>query len=607
METLTNEEYEQIRLKDYDYAKSLYDTIQECRDIGVRYRDSRPIMNVKHMVETSASDQWYGDHDCFWQKFDHKGEYEPITYKEMLKTVNCLGTALIARGLKDARISVTGENCSQWAMAFLSVICGTGVVVPLDKELTEEQLTEQISRAEVKAVFCRDKLEPTFVSIREKGETGLSLIINLDKKEDTETAVSYCTLIEEGRKLLAEGDRSFLDARIDAEDLAQLLFTSGTTGKPKGVMLSHRNLITDLMVAPTVLTVHDWDIFFSVLPLHHTYECTCGFLMPIYKGAAIAYCEGLKYIADNLKEARPTMFLGVPAIFEALYKKIWKTAKKEGKDATLRKGIAINNKLKKVHIDLSRFLFKDVIAVFGGRMRMMISGGAAINPEVLEFIQALGIQAVQGYGLTECAPMGALNPDTAAKAASCGKRFPATDIRIHEPDENGIGEIWLHGGNVMMGYYQNEEATAEAVTDGWFHTGDLGYLDEEGYCYITGRQKNVILTKNGENIFPEELEYFLSVSDLISESMVFSEATSDGRDERICATLVPDMEEVREVLGKDPDPASLEELLWDEVDKVNAELPYFKRIKKIVVRREPLVKNTSNKVIRFVEENRKEA
>jgi len=358
------------------------------------------------------------------------------------------------------------------------------------------------------------------------------------------------------------------------------------------------------MVAPTVLKVHDFDVFFSVLPLHHTYECTCGFLMPLYKGAAIAYCEGLKYIADNLKEARPTMFLGVPAIFEALYSRIWKTAKKEGKDATLRKAMAVNGRLKKIHVDLSKILFKDVIAVFGGRMRMMISGGAAIDPAVLKFIQALGIQAVQGYGLTECAPMGALNPDTAPVDASVGRRFPTTDIAIDDPDEDGIGEILLKGGNVMMGYYRDEEETAKVLRDGWFHTGDLGYLDDKGYCYLTGRSKNVIVAKNGKNVFPEEIEYFLAKSPCVSETMVFAMPKSDGSDEKIAATIVPDWEEVEEALGKDPDPAAVEKLLWDEVDKANEELAPHKKVRTIVVRRDPLVKNTSNKVIRFAEENR---
>ena len=328
--------------------------------------------------------------------------------------------------------------------------------------------------------------------------------------------------------------------------------------------------------------------------------------MPLYKGAAIAYCEGLKYITKNMAEAKPTMLLAVPAIYEALYKRIWRTAKKEGKDATLRRAIALNRQLKKIHVDLSKRLFKSVTDVFGGRMRCMISGGASIDPKVLNFIQDLGIIGVQGYGLTECAPMGALNPDTAAVASSCGRRFPATDIRIHAPNEQGVGEIWLTGGNVMMGYYENEEATKEAITDGWFHTGDLGYLDEQGYCYITGRAKNLILSKNGENISPEELEYLLGLSPYVAESMVFQDRNFDDDDDIICAAIYPDMEEVEDALGKSPEPAAVEELLWGEIDRINADLPIWKRIKKMVIRTEPFIKNTSNKIIRFEERNRRE-
>ena len=601
----TQEEYKAIQERDMKFARSIWQQIQDDPDPDVRYKESRPIMTIKHMLETSCSEEWYADHVAMYQKFDRKGEYEPIYYHELLEMVNALGTKLIDMGLKDERISMIGENCSQWAISYLATVCGVGLVVPLDKELKEEALEQLLIRADVKCVFVKNRHEEIFKSIRARKSTKLEVIINMDIKEDKEDVLSFYKLIEEGKKLLEDGDRRFLDAQIDAEELAVLLFTSGTTGNPKGVMLSNKNIITDLMVAPTVLKVNDWDIFFSILPLHHTYECTCGFLMPLYKGAAIAYCEGLKYIRKNLGEAKPTMVLGVPAIFEALHKAIWKNVRKEGKEKLLRRVMKINNVTRKIGIDLGKKAFKQITDVFGGRMRLLICGGAAINPEVLEDMQAFGMLALQGYGLTECAPMGALNPDTHAKSNSIGKAFPACDAKIINPDEDGIGEICLKGDNVMMGYYEDPEQTAEVLVDGWLLTGDLGYIDDEGYIIMTGRSKNVIITKNGKNVFPEEIEYNLSNIDVVKESMIFSEPTEDGEDITIVASIRLDDEEVEERWGSGLDKKTLEDKMWEEVDKLNANQPFFKRIKRIIIRDEDLVKNTSNKVIRFSEENKR--
>lgn len=601
----TAEEYKAIQDRDMKFARSIWQQINDSTDPDVKYKESRPIMNIKHMIETSCSDEWYADNVAMYQKFKKGGEYEAITYKELLGMINALGTKLIDMGLKDERISMIGENCSQWAVSYLATICGTGLVVPLDKELKEDALEELIKRADVKCIFFKNKYEQTFKNIKERGNTKLEVLINLDSDEEKDGVLSYNKLIQEGKQLLAQGDRRFLDAQIDAEELAVILFTSGTTGSPKGVMLNHKNLITDLMVAPTVLKVHDWDIFFSILPLHHTYECTCGFLMPLYKGAAIAYCEGLKYIRKNLVEAKPTMVLGVPAIFEALHKGIWKNIRKQGKEKTVRRVMKINSYTKKIGIDIGKKAFKQITDVFGGRMRLMICGGAAINPEVLDDMQKFGILALQGYGLTECAPMGALNPDTHCKSNSIGKAFPACDAKIKDPDEEGIGEICIKGDNVMMGYYKDPEQTAEVIQDGWLLTGDLGYMDDEGFLVITGRQKNVIITKNGKNVFPEEIEYNLSNIDVVKESMIFSEPTSDGSDITIVAAIRLDDEEVREVWGEDIGKEDLEKKMWEEVDKLNADQPFFKRIKRIIIREQDLVKNTSNKVIRFAEENKR--
>ncbi len=555
------------------------------------------------MIETSAAE--FADNVAFRQKFDRKEPFKEITYKEALADINGLGTALIDLGLKDKRICVCGPNCYQWAISYLAAVCGTGIIVPLDKELSADDLEQQMIDAEAQVILCSDQVESKFQKIKENGKHTLKYIINFEKESSDEKSLSLRQLVEKGKDLIQSGDRRFLDAQIIRDEMAILLFTSGTTGISKGVMLSHGNIVEDLMAAPTVLQVNPWDIFFSVLPLHHTYECTCGFLMPLYKGASIAYCQGLKYIQKNLAEVKPTMFLAVPAIFELLDKKIWQNIRAKGKEATVRKMMALNRVTKKMGINLGNSVLKDITAVFGGRMRMLIVGGAAINPEILQDFRDFGITAVQGYGLTECAPMGALNPDKLPKNASAGRAFPGFDIKIIDKDENGIGEICLKGGNVMLGYYKNPEATAEVIKDGWYLTGDLGYLDDEGYLFITGRKKNVIITKNGKNVFPEELEYKLSNVPYVAESMVWGDEAKAGEDITIVASIYPDADALAEKFGPDYTKDQVEKLLWEEVDKINEEVPFFKKIKRIIVRDKEFDKNTSKKIRRFSEENKR--
>lgn len=588
------------------WAQKVVDDLNNSTDKYVVYRTSRPIIDIKHMLTTSV--ELYGDNVAFMQRFEKNEPFKSITYNEAFDTVNSLGTALVNRGLKGKRIAVIGENCYQWATSYLAVICGTGVVVPLDKELGAGELKQLCIEAEVSAVMFTEKYAETFKEMKGSGDTSIELLIKLNGHKEFEDMLTWSGLIAEGKSLMDGGDRSFVDAEIAYDEMSELLFTSGTTGIAKGVMLSHKNICFDLMIAPTILNVNTWDIFFSVLPIHHTYEGTCGFLMPLYKGAAIAYCEGLKYIVKNLSEVRPTMFLGVPAIFEALYKTIWKNIKKQGKESAVKKVMAINKFTKKLGFDLNKKFLKDVYKVFGGRLRVIISGGAAIDPAILQFFNDLGFIAVQGYGLSECAPMGALNPDQHKymRNASVGHILPGMQVKIADKDEDGIGEICLKGDNVMLGYYKNPEETAKVIKDGWFYTGDQGYTDEEDFIYITGRKKNVIIASNGKNVFPEELEYLLSKSPYVAESMVWG-ADDEKGDITIVASIRPDEEEVAEAIGEEKakDDEAIKELLWKEVDRINADLPLFKKIKKISVRREEFEKNTSKKIKRFVEGNKK--
>ena len=601
-------DYTNLKEMELKRAEEAVNALNSSKDKYVKYKLSRPITDIRHMIRTSA--ELYGDNVAFMQKFDKTKGYENVTYKEALAAVNGLGTALIEHGLKDKRIAVIGDNCYQWAVSYLAAVCGTGVVVPLDKELSPAELKQLVIEADVAAVLYSSRFEKTFLEMKESGDTSLQLLANFDRKDDEAEKGIYAwkTLVEEGKSLVAGGDRRFLDAEIRADEMSILLFTSGTTGIAKGVMLSHRNICEDLMSAPTLLMVHDWDIFFSVLPIHHTYECTCGFLMPLYKGAAIAYCEGLKHIVKNLSEVRPTMILAVPLILESLYKNIMKNIRKQGKENLVKKVMAVNKVTSKFGLDINKKLLKDILKVFGGRMRVLISGGAAIDPAILQFFNDLGFIAVQGYGLTECAPMAALNPDSHAfmRNASVGHLLPGMEVKISDADEDGIGEICLKGPNVMLGYYNMPEETAKVIKDGWFHTGDLGYVDSEDFIYITGRKKNVIITRNGKNVFPEELEYYLGKIDYVSESMVWALQDEDGQDDEIAATIKPDMELVIEAIGEEAakDMAAIEKLLWTEVDKINEDLPLFKKIKKIVVRTEDFEKTTGKKIKRFVQTNK---
>ncbi len=607
-ERVSAEEYKAIREQDMQKAMQLIDAINNSPDPRVGSRDSRPITDIKYMLETSV--ELYGDNIAFYQKDKKGGEYKGTTYKDAFADINGLGTALIAGGLKGKRIAVIGVNSYEWAISYLAVVCGVGVVVPIDKELSEEEVTQILQRADVSCVIFDEKREEMFKSIKAAGNTNLVTLIHQTLPESRGDVLSLRELIEAGKRMVQSGDKSYTEAQIFAEEMSILLFTSGTTGKSKGVMLSHRNIVSDLMAAPTVFALTDREVFFSFLPLHHTYECTCGFLVPLYKGSAIAYCEGIKYLVKNLSECHPTYFLAVPAVFENMYKKIWQQARKKGKEETLKKALRINKKLKKIHIDLSRILFKDIHALFGGRMDLLICGGASINPEVLDGLRDFGFNALQGYGLTEAAPMGALNPVTAPNSKSVGIPFPGFDAKIVNANEDGIGEICLKGPNIMLGYYEMPEETAEVIEDGWFHTGDLGYMDEDRYIYITGRQKNVIITKNGKNIYPEELEYLIGLTGLATESMVWAKPTEDGEDTLTVASVLPDEEAIREKLGmEEAGEASLDDekifsILWREIENINENLPYYKKIKKLVIRKEPFVKNTSQKIIRFAAENK---
>lgn len=558
------------------------------------FYETRKITDLKDMLNSSC--ELYGDNIAFLKKDVPGGEYVEVKYNEYKRDVEALGTALISLGLKDKNIAIIGENRYEWAVSYLGIVNGTGTVVPLDKELPEAELESLINRGELSAIIYSKKKNDQIENIKKKNET-IKYYIPMDADETVEN--SYKNLIKKGNELLDNGDRNFLDAKIDAKAPLIMLFTSGTTEQSKAVLLSHWNIAYDLMCSCKSIMVRSVDRFFSVLPLHHTYECTAGFLVPIYRGASIAYCEGLRHISQNLKEAKPTMILAVPALFENMYKKVWDAVEKQGKTKLIKVMIKVSDALYACGINIKGILFKKIHENFGGNLRIGIVGAAAMDKNVIAGFRSLGIHMIQGYGLTECAPLAALNRDCYYNDASAGREVPGIKLRIDQPNSEGIGEICVQGDNVMLGYYKNEEATKKALRDGWLHTGDLGYFDNDGFLFITGRMKNVLITKNGKNVYPEELEDLINKIDVVKESMVYQTENEQKDDTILAAIIVPDFDKVKEKYGEISD-EELKQKIWEEVKLVNKQLVSYKYVKQIKIRKEELEKTTTLKIKRYL-------
>ena len=549
----------------------------------------RIIRDVRDLLEGSA--RMYAERTAFLFKKD--GEYAPVRYKEVFHEVNALGTALAREGLLGERVAMTGENSYLWAISYLTGICGLGVNVPIDKELPAEEIANLLNAAEVGVLFYSKKTAPKIDSIKESVPSLKKLVL---MEEDIPE------LIKKGEMYLEEGDTSYTEVPIDPEAMAEILFTSGTTGNPKGVMLSNRNLVSNIMGMCSMIYFDMEDRFLSILPIHHTYECTCGMLTPLYKGASVAYCEGLRYITKNMQESKATIMLGVPLIFENIYRKLWQQAKKAGLENKLRTAVRINKTAKLVKVDLSKALFKSVHDALSPTLRLMISGAAGLNPEVAEGLTDLGFTIMQGYGLTECSPIAAVHWENRVNHRSCGEAVArGGELRILDPNSQGVGEVLVRSDSVMMGYYNDPEATVEVLDeDGWFHTGDLGRMDEEGFLYISGRKKNVIVAKNGKNVFPEEIEAYLSACPYVAESMVYGKEGKKG-DLEVAAQIIVNEEAVENVLGKGYTEAALRTLLQKEINAINARIPLYKHLDDFTVRTEPFQKTTTQKIKRHLE------
>lgn len=555
--------------------------------------------NLKEMINLSA--QKHGDKPAFRFKTDKPGEFRNITFNDFLNDINALGTKLINMGLSDKRIAIISDNRYEWALAYMAIACGTGVVVPLDKMLPANELEALIIRSGVEAIFYSSKYDEVMQDIRNRKTTDLRYYISMDLEKRENGVYSQKELVKAGKELIEKGNRKFIDAKINNEAMGFMLFTSGTTAMSKAVMLSHKNIASNLMDIAKVLNLDERDTLLSFLPLHHTFECTVGFLYPISRGSSIAYCEGIRHIANNIKEYQITAMISVPALYESIYKRLMKNIEKKGKLPEVEKMIKLTNMFSKVGIDIKRVVFKDIIDGLGGKIRLLVNGAAALSPEVEKGFNDLGITTVQGYGLTETSPVISAGTDFEQRIGSVGKVFPSVKLKIINKDENGIGEIYVKGPTVMLGYYQNEEATKEVLDKGWFNTGDLGYVDKKGFLFLCGRKKSVIVLKNGKNVFPEEIETVINKIDGVKESFVYGQAEEDDKiDLKVCAKIVYDKELMKEIYNVETE-EEIYDVLWDKIKEINKTMPEYKYVKRITVTEEELVKTTTQKIKRHEE------
>lgn len=549
---------------------------------------------------SDLKDMLYKSANKFKNKFafkvkDATGKIYGITYEKFKNDVEALGTAIAKLGLIGKSICVIGKNSYNWAVSYMaSSILGT--VVPLDKELHISDIVNFINVSESSAVIGDDKYISDISSANnDLVNKSLTLINMSENSTNTSNCLNFNSLITTGAELISNSDTTFRDIKINPEDTHILLFTSGTTGNAKGVCLSHKNICSNIISIAKTVKVDTSVTVLSILPIHHTYECTIGFLLIIYGGGTITYCDGLRHIQKNIQEYKPSFILCVPLLLENVHTKIMKTMKK-----SLPEKYFSNDKhvLDNLPIFIKPIVKYKIKKSLGGRMKTFIVGAASLNPAIVDSFFKMGIRVLQGYGLTECSPLVAGNNDFFHKSDAVGMPIPNVEYKIYNPNSNGLGEIIVKGPNVMNEYFKDEEATRKAIIDGWFHTGDIGKIDEDGFLYITGRCKNVIVTKNGKNIYPEEIEYFLNENKFISEALVYGVDTS--ADTQVNAKLLPDISAISEELNmEEPTETQIEEIISNVVKDVNSRFPNYKHIKSFKILKDSLEKTTTQKIKRY--------
>ena len=555
------------------------------------------VNNFKELINRSV--KLYPNHIAFKYKLNPKDtNVITITYSKFKKDIDRFGTALFDLGLKDKRIIVISPNRYEWCVSYLAITTGNMVVVPLDKSLPENELIDSVIRSEADAVIFDKKYIDTFHKIKESNSSNLKTYICMDIEDNDEFILSYKKLLKRGKELIENGDYSHINAEIDNKKMSVMLFTSGTTSLAKIVMLSHYNICSNVYSLACMAKVTDKDTFLSFLPLHHTYESTTTFLYGLYCGITIAFCDGLRHIVNNLKEYQITGFVTVPVLLETMYKKILQGIEKQGKTELFNRMIKVSNFLLKFKIDIRRILFKSVLNQLGGHLRVVVYGAAPIDRNTVIGLSSIGINMLNGYGLTETSPVLSAENDKYKRPGSVAFPMPGMQIKIEDPDENGLGEICAKGPCVMLGYYKNEDATNEALKDGWFHTGDLGYYDKDGYLFISGRKKNVIVLKNGKNVFPEEIEILISKLPYVVENMIYARPKDE---DIVVAVKIVYNKDIMKEMFPDATEDEYHDIIWKDIKAINKTMPKYKYIKHLIVTDEPMIKTTTQKIKRHEE------
>ena len=595
-------------LSDIEEMKVDYESIQKEQE-GKSKKNSKiyEVTNFKTIKEIFRnSTTKYAENTFILEKFNSKEPFKEIKYKEFRSDVISLGTALNDYlKIKDTRVIIIGENTYHWYVSYMALLCGSGIAVPVDKELPENEIINVINRSKATAVIYSTKKKDVIDKIRESNSTNAKYFIQMNSDDELNgNTVGFNYLIKQGNILINNGNNYYMDIEVDPEEFRVLIFTSGTTSNSKGVMICNKNLAQNINAITAYVKIYQSDRLMSILPLHHTYESTIGFLYPFSMGASISVCQGLRYIVSDLQETKPTAILTVPLLVENIYKKINANIKKSKKEGIVNSMIHITNALKSVNIDIKRKIFNEIYENLGGNLRIIVSAAAPIDKKIGKWLEDIGITFLQGYGLTETAPIAALTPEYKTKVGSAGKAVICADIKIDNPNENGEGEILIKSDTLMLGYYEDEAATKEAIVDGYFHSGDIGYLDDEGFLYITGRCKNVIVTQNGKNIYPEEIELMLGDIPEIKESMVYGKKDTEKKNDKeliITAKVIPNYDEIEKIHGKDLTDEQVHDIIWEKIKEVNRKLTSYKAIKRLEIKKDEFEKTTTMKIKRYVE------